>query len=85
LECRPCDCEGAGEKTPSEPDSSGDGDVEENEDEEEGEISSSPHSSPPEDLPSLGDLFSQQAGISVGVSWAKRPRTGTMALSSSLP
>jgi hypothetical protein len=36
----------------------GDGDEEEDEDVEEGEITPSPHSLPPEDLPSLGDLFS---------------------------
>jgi hypothetical protein len=37
-----------------------------------GEITPSFHSSPPEDLPSLGGLFSQQAGISVGARRAKR-------------
>jgi hypothetical protein len=26
--------------------------------------------------PSLGDLFNQQAGTSVGARWAKRPQTG---------
>jgi hypothetical protein len=42
----------------SEPKPSGDGNEEEDEDEEEGEITPYPHSLPPEDLPSLGDLFS---------------------------
>jgi hypothetical protein len=60
-----------GEETPSEPESSGGGD------EEEGEITPPPHSPPPEDLPSPGDLFSQQAGISVGARQPKCPRTGT--------
>jgi hypothetical protein len=55
------------EETPSKPDSSGDGIEEEHEYEEEGEITPPPHSPPPEDLPLVGDLFSQQAGISVGV------------------
>jgi hypothetical protein len=41
------------EETPSEPESSGDED-----EDKEGEITPSPHSLPPEDLPSLGDLFS---------------------------
>jgi hypothetical protein len=56
--------------TPSEPESSGDDEEEEDEDEEEGEITPSP---PPKDLPSLGNLFSQQAEISVGAHRAKRP------------
>jgi hypothetical protein len=59
-----------GEETPSELESLGDGDVEEDEDEEEGEITPSPHSLHPKDLPSLGDHFSQQAGMSIG---AHRP------------
>jgi hypothetical protein len=50
-----------GEETPSEPESSRDDNEEEDKDVEEGEITLSPHSPPPEDLPSLGDLFSQQA------------------------
>jgi hypothetical protein len=53
-----------GEETPSRPESSGDDD--EDEDEEEGEITPSPHSPPPQDLPLLGDLFRQQARISIG-------------------
>jgi hypothetical protein len=43
----------------------GDGYEKEDEDEEEGEVTPSPHSPPPEDLPSLGDLFSQKAGVSI--------------------
>jgi hypothetical protein len=72
------------EETPSEPESSGDDDVEEGEDEEEEEITPSPQS-PPKNLPSLGDLFSQQAGISVGVRWTKCPWSGTRGSSSPPP
>jgi hypothetical protein len=72
---------GGGEETPFKHDSSGDGDEEGDEDKEEGVITPSPHSTPPEDLPSLGDLFSWQAGISVSVRWTKRPRMGLEALS----
>jgi hypothetical protein len=68
-----------GEETPSELESSRDDD-EESEDEEEGRITPSPHSPPPEDLPSFGDLFSQQAGISYGAHWEKRPQTGAGGL-----
>jgi hypothetical protein len=50
------------EETPLESMSSGDDDVWEDEDEKEGEIHSSPQSLPPKNLPSPGDLFSQQAG-----------------------
>jgi hypothetical protein len=35
------------------------------------------HTLPPEDLPSPGDLFSQQAGISVSACRTKCPRTDT--------
>jgi hypothetical protein len=49
---------GGGEETPFEPESSRDDNEEEDKDEEEGEITPSPYSSPPEDLASLGDLFS---------------------------
>jgi hypothetical protein len=74
-----------GEETPSEPESSGDGNEEEAEDKEEGEITPSLTSSPPEDLLSLGDIFSQEAGISVGVRWMKCPRAGTGASSNPPP
>jgi hypothetical protein len=50
------------------------GDDDEEEDEEEGEIVSYRHSLPPENLHSLGDLFGQQAGISVGAQRLKRPQ-----------
>jgi hypothetical protein len=55
-----------GEDTPSEPESSGADDEEEDKDMEEAEVTPPPHSPPLEDLPSLGDLFSQQAGVSIG-------------------
>jgi hypothetical protein len=45
-------------ETPFEPKSSGDGNEEEDEDELDGEITPSPHSPPPKDLPPLGDHFS---------------------------
>jgi hypothetical protein len=55
--------------------------VEEGEDEEEGgDNPLSPIS--PEDLPLLGDLFSQQAGIPVGVRWTKCSWMGTGGSSS---
>jgi hypothetical protein len=69
-----------GEETPSELESSGDDD-----DEEYGEIIPSQPSPPPEDLPSLDDLFRQQAEISVSTCWAKCPRAGTRASSSPPP
>jgi hypothetical protein len=50
-----------------------------------GEITLSPHSPPPEDLPSLGYLFIQQAGISIGARQLKRPQTGTGASSGPPP
>jgi hypothetical protein len=52
LEHRPGDGKGLGEDTPSGPKSSGC-------DDEEEEATSPPNFPPPEDLPSLGDLFSQ--------------------------
>jgi hypothetical protein len=73
-----------GEITPSKPESSGDNE-EEDEDEEEGEITPSPHSPPPEDLPLLGDLFNQQARISVGAHQVKRPQRGAGRSSGPLP
>jgi hypothetical protein len=53
-----------GEDTPSEPESSGGNDQEEDEYGEEGKVTP-PHSPPCEALPSLGDIFSRQAGIAV--------------------
>jgi hypothetical protein len=67
-----------GEETPSEPESLGGGN-EEDEDEEDGEVSPLPHSPPPNDLPSLGDLFGQQAGINAAACQLKRPQIGTEA------
>jgi hypothetical protein len=75
------------EETLSEPESSGD-DEEEDEGEEEGEITPPPPPAPlhpPKDFPSLGDLFSQQAGVSVGAHRAKQPQAGTDASSSAPP
>jgi hypothetical protein len=46
--------------------SSGGDDKEEDEDGEEGEVTPPPHSLSPKDLPSLGDIFSRQAGIFIG-------------------
>jgi hypothetical protein len=69
------------EETSSEPKSLGDGDDEEDEGEEEGEVTPSPHSPPPDYLLSLGDLFRQQAGISVGTHRLKRHLMGTRASS----
>jgi hypothetical protein len=66
-----------GEETPSRLESSGGDDEEENEDGEEGEVTPPPHSSPLKDLPSLGDIFSRQVGISVGSQRLKQPWTET--------
>jgi hypothetical protein len=56
-------CTGGGggglEETFSKPESSGDDDEVDDEDKEEGEITPSPHSPPPKDVPSIGDLCSQ--------------------------
>jgi hypothetical protein len=56
-----------GEETPFEPEFTGGDDEEEDEDREEGEVTPHSHSSPPEDLPPLGNIFSRQLGISVSV------------------
>jgi hypothetical protein len=60
-----------GEDTPFEPESAGGDDEEEDEDGEEGEVTPPPHSPPHETLSSLGDIFSRQVGIAVGVCWLK--------------
>jgi hypothetical protein len=52
-----------GEDASSEPESSRGDNEEEDEDGEEGEVTPPPHYLLPEDLPSLGNLFSQQARI----------------------
>jgi hypothetical protein len=57
-----------GEETPFESESLG-----ANEDEEEGEIISSPHSPPPKNLPSLGDIFRQQGRIPASARQTKFP------------
>jgi hypothetical protein len=77
LECHPGGDKGAGEDTPSEPESLGGDNEEEDEEEKEGEVTPPPHSPPLEDLPSLSDLFSQQTGVSVGARQPKWPRTLT--------
>jgi hypothetical protein len=51
----------------------GDGNEEEDEDEGEAEVTPSLHSSSPENLLLLSDLFSRQVGISVGMHWLKCP------------
>jgi hypothetical protein len=56
----------------------------EDEDGEEGEVTPPPHSPLPEYLPSLGDIFIRQAGISISACWPKRPRTETEPLTDSL-
>jgi hypothetical protein len=66
-----------GQETPSEPESSGGDNEEDDKDGEEGEVTPPPHSPLPEDLPSLGDLFSWQVGISVSMCRPKWPRTET--------
>jgi hypothetical protein len=47
------------EETFSEPEFPGDDDEVDDEGKEEGEITPSPHSPPPKDVPSIGDLCSQ--------------------------
>jgi hypothetical protein len=59
-----------GEDSPFKPESLGGDD----EDGEEGEVTPPPHSPPPEDLPSLGVIFSWQAGVSVGAGRPKQPQ-----------
>jgi hypothetical protein len=54
------------EDTPFEPESSGGDNEEEDENIEEGVVTPPHHSTLPEDIPSLGDIFNRQAGISVG-------------------
>jgi hypothetical protein len=77
LEHRSSSGKGTGMDTPSKPKSSGGDDEEEDEVIEEGEVTSPPHSLPREDLPSLGDIFSRQAGITIGACQLKGPRTKT--------
>jgi hypothetical protein len=47
-----------GQETPAEPECLGEDNEEKDEDGEEGEVTSPPHSPPPKDIPSLGDIFS---------------------------
>jgi hypothetical protein len=49
-------------------------DEDEHEYEELGEVTPPLHSPPPEDLPSPDSLFSEQAGISVGMRQPKHPQ-----------
>jgi hypothetical protein len=44
------------------------------EDGEEGEVTPPPHFPPREALPSLGDIFSREVGITAGMRRLKRPR-----------
>jgi hypothetical protein len=66
-----------GEDTPSEPESSGGEDEEEDKDGEEEEVTPPPHSPPCEALPSLGDIFSRWARITIGARQSKWPRAET--------
>jgi hypothetical protein len=59
---------GGGEETPSEPVSMMKRRMNM---ERWGEVTLPPHSLPHEDLPSLGDIFSRQVGISIGVHQLK--------------
>jgi hypothetical protein len=63
-----------GEDTPSEPESLGGDDEEEDEDEEEGEVTPLPHSSLPEDLPSLGASSASKWGSSSACAGQNSPR-----------
>jgi hypothetical protein len=66
LECHPSGDKGmGGEDTPSEPESLVGDDKEEDEYGVEGKVTPPPHAPPHESLPSLGDIFSRQAGITV--------------------
>jgi hypothetical protein len=73
------------EETPTEPKSSGGGHEVEDEDEEEREVTPLPHSLPLEDLPSPGDVFSQQEGASIGERRPKCPQTRTESSSGLSP
>jgi hypothetical protein len=62
------------------PESLGGDDEEEDENGVEGEVTPPPHSPPPEDLPSLDDIFNRQAGIYVSArrtTWS-RTKTGSV-------
>jgi hypothetical protein len=76
---------GVGEDTPFEPESSGGDDEEEDEDGEEGEVTPPPHSPPRENLPSLGDIFSRQARISISVGRPRRSQMETVLLTGLRP
>jgi hypothetical protein len=66
-----------GDDTPSEPESSRGDDEEGDEDEEEVVVTPPPNSLPPKDVPSIGDLFCWQEGISFGARRLKQPQTET--------
>jgi hypothetical protein len=71
---------GGGEDTPSEPECLRGHDEDEDEDGEEGEETPPPHSLLSEDLPSLGDIFRWQSGISLGACQPKWPYIETKQL-----
>jgi hypothetical protein len=74
-----------GKQTPSEPESSGGDDEVEDEDGEVGEVTPPPHYPLPEDLPSLGDIFSQQVGIFIDARLPTWPQMETGLLTGPLP